>query len=196
MSEARAAYFSGGCFWCTESCFEKYRGDAGIFEAVSGFANGTAADGSAPTYRQVASGLTDFREAVKVLYDPSRISYKNLLYIFWRGIDPTDGGGQFADRGFHYTTAVFYSDETERKIAEETKAELARSSVFMRFMGGRTVATVLEPFANFYPAEDYHQDYHALHAADYQCYLQGSGRAAFITAAWGDDACGRGPFPA
>ena len=111
----KRATFSGGCFWCSEYDFAQR---AGVIEVISGFAGG---DEENPSYEAVAGGQTSHREAVQVIYDPAKLSYKTLLDLFWRHVDPTDDGGQFVDRGFQYTTAIFYEDDEQKELAEESK---------------------------------------------------------------------------
>ena len=142
------AYFAGGCFWCTESDFEKVDG---VIEAISGYTGGDMAN---PTYEQVSAGGTGHLEAVKVIYDPARISYEALLDVFWRHVDPTDDGGQFVDRGYQYRSAIFYASDDERRLAEASRDRLAASGRF-----DKPIVTEVTPLDVFYPAEDYHQEY-------------------------------------
>lgn len=169
-----AAYFAGGCFWCAESDFERLDG---VADAVSGYAGGREEN---PGYEQVAAGRTGHVEAVKVLYDPARVSYAQLLDWFWRHVDPTDAGGQFVDRGAQYRAAIFVQDAGERRLAEESKARLAASGRF-----AQPIVTEILDFTTFYPAEDYHQDYAKTHALKYRFYRYGSGRDQFLDKAWG-----------
>lgn len=173
MTTSKTAVFAGGCFWCTESDFEKV---PGVIDAVSGYTGGHAAD---PTYKQVSKGGTGHLESVKVIYDPARVSYNQLLAAFWQHVDPTDGGGQFVDRGDQYRSAIFYADEQERRMAEASKATLARSKVF-----DKPIATEILPLGPFYPAEDYHQNYYKKNPIRYKWYRGGSGRDAFLKKAW------------
>ena len=170
-----AAVFAGGCFWCTESDFEKIDG---VIEAISGYTGGKEAN---PTYKQVASGATSHAEAVKVIYDPDKISYAELLEIFWRHVDPTDDGGQFVDRGYQYRSAIFYADETERRLAEESRDRLAKSGRF-----DKPIVTEIVPLGEFYTAEDYHQDYYKTNPMRYKWYRSGSGRDQFLKKTWAD----------
>jgi peptide methionine sulfoxide reductase msrA/msrB len=160
------ATFAGGCFWCLEGPIES---EVGVVAAFSGFSGGEQVD---PSYAEVAGGETDHREAVRVFYDPIKTSYEKLLEIFWRQIDPTDEGGQFADRGFHYTTAIFYEDETQKTKAERSKSQLQSSGLF-----DRAIVTQIKPFSSFYLAEDEHQDFYKKQSDYYQRYKKGSGRA-------------------
>jgi len=176
-SEIREAIFAGGCFWCMEAPFAR---EDGVIEVVAGYCGG---DEPEPCYEDVARGLTGHLEAVRVVYDPHRISYRKLLEIFWRSIDPTDASGQFADRGHHYTTAIFYGDEEERREAEDSKAGLEGSGKF-----SEPVATAIRPRCPFYPAEEYHQQYYKKNSVHYQAYRIGSGRAGFLAKLWPQEA--------
>jgi peptide methionine sulfoxide reductase msrA/msrB len=173
----KTATFAGGCFWCVESDFEKVDG---VVEAVSGYTGGRAPD---PTYKEVSAGGTGHAEAVQVRYDPDKITYKELLDVFWRHVDPTDAGGQFVDRGSQYRPAIFYHDEEQKRIAEESKAELDKSGRF-----SKPIATEIVPLAEFYSAEEYHQDYYDKNPVRYKLYRYGSGRDKFINSTWGPDA--------
>lgn len=169
----RSAVFAGGCFWCTESDFEKVDG---VIEAVSGYTGGRMKN---PTYKQVSSGGSGHIEAVKIVYDPQKVSYDQLLEIFWRHVDPTDAGGQFVDRGDQYRSAIFYATEEERQMAEASKKALAASGRF-----DRPVVTDILPLGQFYVAEDYHQDYYKKNPLRYQWYRSGSGRDRFLENTW------------
>src|SRR5512136_461130 len=157
------ATFAGGCFWCVESDFEKV---PGVLKVVSGYTGGKKEN---PTYEEVCSGRTGHLEAVQVYYDPDRITYGQLLDIFWRHIDPTDEGGQFVDRGSQYRSAVFYHDEEQKALAERSLDALAKSAKF-----ARPVATEILPLTTFYEAEDYHQDYYKKSPQRYQFYRSSS----------------------
>ena len=167
------AVFAGGCFWCTEADFEKVDG---VIEAVSGYTGGRAAN---PTYQQVSAGGTGHVEAVKVIYDPGKITYEQLLQVFWQHVNPTDGGGQFVDRGSQYRSAIFYANQQERQLAEASKKELETSRRF-----GQPIATDILPLGPFYPAEDYHQDYYKKNPLRYRFYRAGSGRDQFLEKVW------------
>ena len=167
------ATFAGGCFWCMEPPFEKLPGVASV---TSGYTGGKT---KAPSYSAVSSGRTKHVEAVQVVYDPSRVSYQYLLKVFWRQIDPTDDGGQFADRGKQYRTAVFVRDRTERELAEASKRELEKSGIFKA-----PIVTEIRWAQPFYAAEAYHQDYYKKHPSDYKRYRVGSGREGFLKAVW------------
>jgi peptide methionine sulfoxide reductase msrA/msrB len=169
------ATFAGGCFWCVESAFESREG---VVEAISGYSGG---DIENPTYGQVSSGQTGHLEAVQVFYDSEEVSFEELLEVFWRSIDPTDDGGQFADRGPQYRTAIFYHDEGQRLSAEKSKNELESSGIF-----DKAIRTEIRPFEAFYKAEDYHQDYYKKNVLGYNSYKRLSGREGFIEETWKD----------
>jgi len=171
----KLATFAGGCFWCSESDFEKIEG---VHAVISGYAGGDTVN---PTYEQVSSGGTRHLECIQVHYDPEKVTYLKLLEHFWRHIDPTDAGGQFVDRGSQYRSAIFYHDAAQRKAAEESKAALDRSGLLKR-----PVATEILPLAAFYPAEAYHQDYYKKNPMHYKMYRSGSGRDATTGAIWKD----------
>jgi peptide methionine sulfoxide reductase msrA/msrB len=174
-SQHKTAVFGGGCFWCMEPPFEQLEG---VVEVMAGYSGG---DEKNPSYEEVSSGKTSHIESVRVIYDPDKISYKELLDTFWRYVDPTDPGGQFADRGNHYKTAIFYNDEPEKEIAEQSRDELGASGVF-----DKPIATAIRPAMPFYVAEDYHQDYYLKNVAHYEAYKVGSGRAGFLENTWKD----------
>jgi peptide methionine sulfoxide reductase msrA/msrB len=167
------ATFAGGCFWCMETPFEEL---AGVSAVISGYTGGQVEN---PTYEQVSSGGTGHAEAIQVHYDPSRISYADLLQVFWRQIDPTDAEGQFVDRGRQYRSSIFYHDDEQRRLAEASKQELADSKRF-----AKPIVTEIVAFERFYPAEDYHQDYHSKNPLRYKYYRWGSGRDQFLEKAW------------
>jgi peptide methionine sulfoxide reductase msrA/msrB len=169
------ATFAGGCFWCMEPPFEQL---PGVSRMVVGYTGGTTKN---PTYEEVCSGKTGHVEAVEVHYDPSKISYNDLLDVFWRNINPTDRGGQFADRGKQYVTAIYYHSDEQRKLAETSRATLEASGKFES-----PIVTSILPARTFYPAEEYHQDYHEKNPLHYKQYRQGSGRAPFLKRMWGD----------
>ncbi len=174
-SEYAIATFSGGCFWCTEADFEKH---SGVIEAVSGFAGGTEED---PSYEEVASGQTSHREGVQVTYDPSIISYNELLDIYWRHMDPTDNGGSFYDRGFQYSPAIFYHDEEQQRLAEQSKQALIEANIF-----DEEIVVPVVAYTTFYVAENYHQDYYLKNPLKYGFYRTRSGRDRFIAEHWDD----------
>ena len=170
------AVFAGGCFWCTEADFEKL---PGVVEVVSGYAGGNEEN---PTYKEVSSGMTGHAEAIEVSYDPSKISYEELLDAFWKHIDPTDAGGQFVDRGSQYRSAIFYRDEKQKRLAEKSKEELGKSEKFRE-----PIATEIVQLSGFYKAEEYHQDYHKKQPLRYKRYRTGSGRDQFLQKTWGTE---------
>jgi peptide methionine sulfoxide reductase msrA/msrB len=171
----RTATFAGGCFWCVEADFEKV---GGVEEVVSGYTGG---DVKNPTYEQVSSGNTGHLEAIQVTYDPEKVTYPELIEVFWRHVDPTDPDGQFVDRGSQYRTAIFYHDTEQKELAEASKADLEKSGRFTK-----PIATEILPLTHFYPAEDYHQDYHAHNGIRYKLYRWHSGRDQFLEKVWGE----------
>lgn len=166
------AVFAGGCFWCMEKPFEHL---TGVISVTSGYAGGKSSD---PDYENYATG--GHLEAIEVIYDPARISYNGLLDVFWRQIDPTDAGGQFVDRGFQYSTAIFYLDEKQRVLAEASKQAMDGSGRF-----GKAIVTPIKPFRNFFPAEEYHQDYYRKNPVRYWYYRSRSGRDQYLEQVWG-----------
>ncbi|SDO58701.1 peptide-methionine (R)-S-oxide reductase MsrB [Desulforhopalus singaporensis] len=163
----------GGCFWCMEPPFEELEG---VIDVSAGYSGGQEEN---PTYQEVSAGRTSHIESVRVVYDPQVISFAELLQVFWKHIDPTDDGGQFADRGNHYKTAIFYGSEEEKRIAQLSKKELDASGIF-----ARPVVTAILPRTRFYRAEEYHQDYYRKNALHYNAYKVGSGRAGFLEKTW------------
>jgi len=170
------ATFAGGCFWCIEGA---YMGVEGVESAVSGYAGGSEATA---TYDQVTTGETDHREAVRVRYYPSIISYEELLDIFWRSIDPTDAGGQFSDRGPQYTTAIYPHNEEQYRLAVQSKQNLSESGKF-----DEPIVTEVENYTTFFRAEDYHQNYSRKNTAQYKAYERASGRTGYVEKVWGND---------
>ncbi|MBN2395592.1 MAG: peptide-methionine (R)-S-oxide reductase MsrB [Candidatus Atribacteria bacterium] len=168
------ATFAGGCFWCIEAAFEKAEG---VLEAISGYTGG---DIQNPTYAEVSTGKTGHYEAVEVKFDPSMITYEELLNIFWKNIDPTDPTGQFADRGSQYQTAIFYHNDEQKILAERSKEELQNSGKFQE-----EITTKILKAKEFYPAEEYHQNYYQKNVQSYELYSMGSGRASYIEDQWG-----------
>lgn len=165
------AVFAGGCFWCTEADFEKV---PGVVSAVSGYTGGRTRN---PTYEQVTAGGTGHYEAVKITYDPSRVSYRQLVDRFWRTVDPTDAGGQFCDRGESYRTAVFAPNATAKAEAEASRAAAAKTL-------GQGIVTPVLNAAPFWPAETYHQDYAKKNPLRYRLYREGCGRDRRLRALW------------
>jgi len=172
------AIFGGGCFWCVEADFDKV---PGVLSTTSGYIGGSVPN---PTYEQVSAGGTGHAEVVRVVYDPSKVSYPDLLAFFWRNIDPLTANAQFCDRGSQYRSAVFYLDDEQKRFAEASKAEIAQ-----RFKP-RPVITEIAPAMEFYPAEDYHQDYYRKNELKYKFYRWSCGRDARLEEVWGADARG------
>ena len=168
------ATFAGGCFWCMEPPFEKMEG---VSKVISGYTGGNKTD---PVYEEVSAGTTGHTEAIQVFYDPHKISYKELLNVFWRQIDPTDAGGSFVDRGSQYRSGIFYHNEEQKKEAEISKETLAGSGRY-----SKPVVTEITKFEKFYNAEDYHQDYYKKNPIRYKYYRYGSGRDKYIEKVWG-----------
>ena len=167
------AVFAGGCFWCTESDFEKV---PGVLAAESGYTGGRKAN---PTYEQVSDGGTGHTEAVRVTYDPARVNYAQLVEYFWRTIDPTVRNRQFCDVGSQYRSAIFWQTDEERAIAEKSRDALLASGRF------KEVNTEIEKASVFYPAEEYHQDYYKKNPIRYGYYRHGCGRDDRLKELWG-----------
>jgi peptide methionine sulfoxide reductase msrA/msrB len=170
------ATFAGGCFWCVESDFEKVDG---VIEVISGFTGGHKEN---PTYEEVSAGGTGHLEAVQVVFDPLKVTYSELLDVFWRHVNPTDAGGQFVDRGSQYRTAIFYHNEQQRRLAQKSKENLDNSNIF-----NKPIVTEILEFSKFYRAEDYHQDYYRRNPIRYKFYRYRSGRDQFLDKVWTDD---------
>lgn len=168
-AEFETALFAGGCFWCMESPFE---GQPGVIEVKAGYTGGTVVN---PKYEQVGMGKTGHREAVQVVFDSKKISYQQLLNIFWCNIDPTDKGGQFADRGESYQTAIYTTSKEQKAQAEESRLKLDKSGAF-----DKPIVTEILDAKPFYAAEDYHQDYYKKNPGRYKVYKAGSGREGFL----------------
>ena len=169
------ATFAGGCFWCMVKPFDQ---QPGIISVVSGYTGGHKEN---PSYKEVCSETTGHYEAVQITFDPELFPYEKLLDVYWQQIDPTDPGGQFFDRGQSYQTAIFYYNEEQKKLAEQSKKALGESGKF-----NKPIATKILPAAVFYDAEDYHQDYYKKNSLHYNAYHVGSGRATFIKNNWGE----------
>jgi len=167
------ATFAGGCFWCMEAGFE---GTDGVVDVISGYTGGHKEN---PTYKEVSAGTTGHYEAVQIYYDPKVISFKELLDSFWRQIDPTDGEGQFVDRGTQYRSAIFYHNEAQKSLAEESKGGLEESGIF-----DTSITTAILPAVEFYKAEEYHQDYAQKRTLQYKLYEKGSGREKRLEELW------------
>jgi len=170
------ATFAGGCFWCMVKPFEEM---PGIIKVVSGYTGGHKQN---PTYKEVCSEMTGHYEAVQITFDPDILPYEELLNIYWQQIDPTDENGQFFDRGSSYRTAIFYHHDKQKCQAEASKQALTESGRF-----NKPISTRILPATSFYPAEDYHQNYHQKNPGHYGLYRQGSGRDAFIKKYWKND---------
>lgn len=165
MVNADIATFAGGCFWCTEFDFDT---KPGVISAVSGYAGGGKASAK---YELVATGRTAHKEAVQITYDPKKLSYDDLLEIYWRGIDPTDASGQFVDRGPQYTAAIYFHDDAQKEAAYNSRDALEKSGKY-----NAPIVTEILPFTTFFPAEDYHQDFYKKNPFRYKMYKAGSGR--------------------
>ena len=171
----KAAVFAGGCFWCIQPAFDKAKG---VIKTVVGYSGGTDPN---PTYELVSSEKTGYRESIEITYDPTKISYDQLLDIYWRQIDPTQADGQFTDIGPSYRAAIFYNDNKEKKIAEASKEKLARSGKFEK-----PIATEILSAMKFYPAEAYHQKYYQENPEHFEAFEKGSGRVSFEKRTWGN----------
>ena len=175
MKKQEKVLFAGGCFWCMEPPFETLEG---VIAVESGYTGGKVKN---PTYEEVSSGTTGHFEAIQITYDPSKISYSELLDVFWANIDPTNPGGQFTDRGSQYKTAIFYYNEEQKRSAEGSRNKLENSGKF-----NRPIATQILKAGEFYKAEDYHQDYYKTNPVRYNAYKYGSGRPQYIEKVWGE----------
>lgn len=173
QGETAEAIFAGGCFWCMEPPFDKLDG---VIATTSGYTGGAVEN---PTYEQVSSGRTGHYEAVKIKYDPSKVSYGQLLDVYWVNIDPLDGSGQFCDKGQQYASAIFVKNDEERAAAEKSMASI--------HLDGK-VETKILPASEFYPAEEYHQDYYRKNPIRYNYYRWGCGRDKRLKQLWGDAA--------
>jgi methionine-S-sulfoxide reductase len=176
METQGRAILAGGCFWCVESALEQLDG---VEEVVSGYTGGNEMN---PTYNQVSSGSTGHTEAVEVHFDPSRISYAEILDEFWKIMDPTDAGGQFVDRGSQYRSGIFYLNEEQRLIAERSKKDLEENGPF-----DKPIVTEILAAGSFHRAEEYHQDYYSKNPIRYKIYTYGSGRKEFSKKHWEEE---------
>ncbi len=167
------ATLAGGCFWCMEPPFDALDS---VTSTISGYAGGIEKD---PSYEQVASGQTSHAEVIQISFDNRKLSYKQILDVYWRQIDPTTLNRQFADVGPHYRSAIFYHDEKQRQIAESSKQQLQNSAVF-----STPIVTEIKPLTAFYPAEDYHQNYYQTSPSRYKFYRHHSGRDQFLEKVW------------
>jgi peptide-methionine (S)-S-oxide reductase len=168
------ATFAGGCFWCLEEALDKVNG---VVSTTSGYTGGRQAN---PTYEDVSAGGTGHAEAVEILYDPAQVSYARILDVFWRNIDPTQPNGQFCDHGPQYRSAIFYHDETQKRLAEDSKKALEKSKPFKE-----AIATEIAPASAFYPAEEYHQNFYEKNPIRYKVYKYNCGRAQRLAELWG-----------
>jgi peptide-methionine (S)-S-oxide reductase len=180
--DLKQATFAGGCFWCMEKPFDHVQG---VVSTTSGYSGGHVVN---PTYQQVTAGSSGHLEAMQVTYDPDLISYEELLYVYWRNVDPFDGGGQFCDRGQSYSPAIFYQTEDERELATRSMEQVQETL-------GRTVEVDIRTFDAFYAAEDYHQDYYMKNPIRYAWYRSGCGRDRRLQEIWADEAGGENPRP-
>ncbi|MDP5209162.1 peptide-methionine (S)-S-oxide reductase MsrA [Microbulbifer sp. 2205BS26-8] len=171
-SNIRTAVFAGGCFWCMEPPYDKVNG---VLETTSGYSGGHVKN---PTYDQVSAGGTGHAEAIQITYDANKVSYSDLLRIFWHNIDPFDAGGQFCDRGGQYRSEIFYSNEQEKELAEASKKKVEAEL-------GKKVVTQIQPVSTFYPAEAYHQNYYQRNPLRYKYYRFRCGRDQRLKAVWG-----------
>ena len=171
------ATFAGGCFWCMEPPYDKL---PGVASTTSGYMGGKTRN---PTYEEVSSGGTGHAEVVQVIYDPKKVSYDKLLEVYWRNVDPTQRDGQFCDHGSQYRTAIFFHDDEQKRAAETSKAVLLKKKPFP---GG--IVTEITSATEFYPAEDYHQDYYRKNPVRYKFYRSGCGRDARLKELWGKPA--------
>ncbi len=175
VAEEASAIFAGGCFWCMEPPYDKLEG---VTSTVSGYTGGRLPN---PTYRQVGDGDSGHVEAVRVTYDPAQISYEELLEVFWHNIDPLDDKGQFCDKGSEYRSAIFYMNQTQKKLAVASKQALEASGQFEE-----PIVTEIRPASIFYPAEEYHQNYYLKNPLRYKLYRGGCGRDRRLEDLWGE----------
>lgn len=171
------AIFAGGCFWCMEGPFDKL---PGVISTTAGYTGGTKEN---PTYEEVSSGTTGHAEAVQIVYDPSKVTYAQLLDVFWHNVDPLTPNAQFCDHGTQYRSAIFYLDAEQQRLAEESKRQLEASGRFKK-----PIVTQIVAASTFYPAEDYHQDYYQKNPVRYRYYRFACGRDARLKELWGEDA--------
>jgi len=176
-SNMEKATFAGGCFWCMEPPFEALEG---VSEVVVGYTGGNKDN---PSYEEVSAGKTGHFEAIQIIYDASKVSYPELLDVFWKSIDPTDETGQFADKGARYKTAIFYHNAEQKRLAEESKKKLQESGKFTKLIAVKIIKA-----SRFYTAEEYHQNYYKTNPKEYEAYKEGSGRAGYLKKMWNDSA--------
>ena len=173
LQQAKAT-FAGGCFWCMEEAFEKIEG---VVSAVSGYTGGQVEN---PTYEQVSAGGTGHTESIEVIFDPNKVTYKQLLDVFWRNVDPTTPNAQFCDHGKQYRTAIFYHDENQKQLIEESKERIETSKTFPE-----SIVTEIAPASAFYSAEEYHQDFYTKNPIRYKYYKWNCGRTKRLEQLWG-----------
>ena len=170
------ATFAGGCFWCMQPPYDDLNG---VISTTVGYTGGEKPN---PTYEEVCTGRTGHAEAVQIVFDSTKLSYEDLLQVFWHNINPTDPYGQFADKGSQYRTVIFYHDEKQKELAEKSKKELEASGKF-----DDPIVTEIVPISVFYPAEEYHQEFYKNNPLRYNSYKMGSGRAGFLKKKWGEE---------
>jgi methionine-S-sulfoxide reductase len=173
-AETKTAVFAGGCFWCMQPPFDHAKG---VTKTVVGYTGGTK---ETANYNLVSAHKTQHREAIEIIYDPSQISYEQLLDIFWHNINPTQADGQFHDIGLSYEAAIYYADDEQKKAAEASKEKLAKSGRF-----DKPIVTEILPLQPFYPAEEYHQKYYLKNPGEFEAYHVGSGRVDYLEKIWG-----------
>jgi peptide-methionine (S)-S-oxide reductase len=173
VEKTAVAIFAGGCFWCMESPFDAL---PGVISTTSGYTGGHTEN---PTYKEVSNGKTGHLEAMQVTYDPAKLSYKQLLGVFWSNIDPFDDDGQFCDKGEQYKAAIFYQDENEKQLAEASKAERQKK------LADKKIVTSIRPVGKFFLAEDYHQNYYQTNPTSYKFYRFTCGRDRRLSQVWG-----------
>ena len=175
--ETAVAVFAGGCFWCMEPPFDAIDG---VISTTSGYTGGQKKN---PTYEEVSAGTTGHAESLRVVYDPRKVTYEKLLDVFWHNVDPDTRDAQFCDRGRQYRTAIFYQDETQKRLAEESKKKLEDAKAL-----SGPIQTEIVAATEFYPAEEYHQDYYRKNPIRYKFYRYNCGRDARLKELWGDAA--------
>ena len=173
--DLQQATFAGGCFWCMEKPFDNIDG---VVSTISGYTGGHVVN---PTYQQVTAGRTGHLEAIQITYDPAKVSYEELLYVYWRNVDPLDGGGQFCDRGESYTAAIFYRTDEELSLALQSREKVAE-------ILGRDIEVTVREFDAYYDAEEYHQDYYIKNPIRYAWYRNGCGRDRRLSEVWAEEA--------
>lgn len=174
IKKPAVAVFAGGCFWCMESPFDAL---PGVIETTSGYTGGHTEN---PTYKEVSNGKTGHLEAMQVTYNPAKVSYAELLEVFWHNIDPFDDDGQFCDKGDQYKAAIFYQDETQKQLAETSKTEITKK------LSNQHIATTIKSASKFFPAEDYHQDYYLKNPTAYKFYRFTCGRDNRLSQIWNE----------